>query len=125
MASIVHIDTKSDRRGALTVVDPPLPFSVDRIYFVHSVPHGAVRGGHSHKSNRQALICVSGSCEVQVRKGVRTTTYRLDSRELCLLLDPGDWHEMTAFTPDAVLMVMASEPYDPEDYVRESKYDRV
>ena len=117
MAKIITLNTHSDGRGKLTVIDRTFPFEVKRIFYIYQAT--AKRGGHRHKKNYQALISVNGSCEVFVNDGESKSTYFLDSPEKCLLLDPKDWHTMDKFTPDAVLLVFASEHYDKSDYIDE------
>jgi dTDP-4-dehydrorhamnose 3,5-epimerase-like enzyme len=114
----LDLPTFSDPRGSLTVLERALPFAPRRVYFVHGVPAGATRGGHRHLRNRQVLVCVAGSCEVLVRrKGETEAVVLLDSPSSGLLLEPEEWHLMRAFSPGAVLLVLASEPYDPADAV--------
>lgn len=124
MATLIGMDTFTDLRGALVSTGDRLPFFAKRAFFIHSVPAQAVRGGHSHRKNRQALICVSGSCEVFVG-GPKERVFLLDRRDQCLLLEPGDWHEMRNFSPDAILLVLASEGFDAEDYVSERPDDSI
>jgi dTDP-4-dehydrorhamnose 3,5-epimerase-like enzyme len=119
VANLIQLPVFRDERGALTVLGDCLPFEVKRVYFIHSIPAGAERGGHRHRRNRQALICVSGKCEVIVRGNGEEGRYLLNSRDQCLLLEPSDWHVLREFSADAVLLVAASEPYNPSDYVCE------
>lgn len=119
MATLIRIDTHADSRGELVVLGEKLPFAVRRVFFIHSVPESAVRGGHSHRRNRQALLCANGSCEIVTVDGGVEKVHKLSRRDECLLLEPEDYHEMRNFSSDSVLMVLASEPYDPEDYVRD------
>ena len=77
--------------------------------------------GHRHRRTRQAAICLRGSCRVDNDDGRRQESFLLDSPAKCLVLEPEDWHEMREFTPDALLMVLASEPFDPDDYIRERR----
>jgi hypothetical protein len=118
MANIIGITTISDPgRGSLAIVEKVLPFQVRRVYFIHEVPPGVVRGGHRHRITRQALLCLNGSCGVVVENRSGRSEYRLDSPSACLLLEPEDWHTMGDFSAGAVLAVFASEEFDPEDYI--------
>jgi dTDP-4-dehydrorhamnose 3,5-epimerase-like enzyme len=119
MAKLIPAKTVADPRGALTVLDRDLPFSVKRIYYIYGVDRNVVRAGHRHKKNTQALICVSGSCEVFVNDGVSKQTYVLDRPDQYLLLETRDWHTMRNFSLNAVLLVLASEHYDVNDYIDE------
>jgi hypothetical protein len=117
MAKLVDLPTFSDARGSLTVLEQAVPFSIKRVYFIS----GAVglRGGHRHKKNRQILVAVAGSCEIFVNDGKQKKTYYLDSPSVGLLLKLEDWHTMDKFSPGCVLLVLASEPYDVDDYIDE------
>ena len=117
MAYWIDLTTVSDSRGVLHVVDKVLPFDIRRIFYLHKVTNQ--RGGHRHHNAIQALISISGSCEVFVNDGVNKTTFLLDSPSKCLLLEPKDWHTMDNFTDGAVLLVISSEHYNVEDYIDE------
>lgn len=119
MAARIRIPTFSDARGALSVVDGILPFPIRRVYFIHGTSPGAVRAGHRHRRNRQAFVCVAGRCEVCVNDGAGETVHTLQSPDSGLLLDARDWHLIRNLSADAVLLVLASEPYDPADYIDE------
>ncbi|MEM4655053.1 MAG: FdtA/QdtA family cupin domain-containing protein, partial [Thermosphaera sp.] len=77
------------------------------------------RGGHRHKKNMQALIAVSGKCEVFVNDGEKKQTFSLDQPNKMLILECKDWHTMDKFSKDCVLIVLASEYYDKNDYIDE------
>jgi len=119
MAHLLEIKTFKDDRGSLTVLDRELPFKVQRIYYIYDVPHDQIRAGHRHRKNIQALICIRGACNIYVNNGVTQETYLLDCAERCLIMEPEDWHTMYNFSPDAMLLVLASEPYDRDDYIDE------
>lgn len=117
MAYIIKLPTFSDERGSLTVIEKILPFEVKRIYYIYNAKNK--RGGHRHKKNVQALIAVSGSCDIFVNDGHKKQTYNLNSPDKCLILETKDWHTMYNFTQDCVLLVLASEYYDKNDYIDE------
>jgi hypothetical protein len=119
VARIININTFSDRRGSLSVIEREIPFQIRRIYYIYDVPGDEVRAGHRHKKNIQALICVRGGCRVYVNNGMTRETFLLDRPDICLLMNPEDWHTMDRFTPDALLLVLASEPYELSDYINE------
>lgn len=119
MAHTITLKTFTDHRGSLTVVEKELPFTPRRFYYIYDVPPDKVRAGHRHHKNVQALICLRGGCEIYVNDGTTKRTYRLDSPSTCLILEPRDWHTMYGFTHDAILLVVASEPYDVADYIDE------
>jgi acetyltransferase-like isoleucine patch superfamily enzyme/dTDP-4-dehydrorhamnose 3,5-epimerase-like enzyme len=113
-----------DMRGNLTVrqVGEGLPFEPRRYFIVHDVPSKEVRGEHAHRMLHQVLVCVSGSVAVVVDDGERRQEVVLDSPELALHVPPMIWCVQYKYTPDAALLVLASAPYDPDDYIRD--YDQ-
>ncbi len=119
LAEIIKLKTFADERGALTVIDKVLPFEIKRVYYIYDTK--ASRGGHKHKKNRQALISVAGSCQINVRTENGMKSYVLDSPEKCLIIEPGDWHTMDNFAKGTVLLVLASEHFDKDDYICEEK----
>lgn len=120
MAHLIELPTMSDWRGSLTVFDKAVPFDIKRVYYIHGVPASdIVRGGHRHRETAQALVTVSGSCTVTVYEDGAKVSYRLDSPEKCLVLNPEDWHTMHEFSRDAVLVVLASTHFDAADYIDE------
>jgi oxalate decarboxylase/phosphoglucose isomerase-like protein (cupin superfamily) len=116
VASLIRVPVHADERGILSVVDGILPFPVRRVYAIRGVPRGAVRGGHRHRRNRQALLCLAGRCEVTVRNRGGEEVFALASAAEALLLEAADWHRIANFSADAILLVLASEGYDPDDY---------
>lgn len=117
MAYFIDIPRYDDERGSLCVLESLLPFAIKRLYYIFSV--NGERGGHRHKTTVQALICLSGSCEIFVNNGSKSGVYLLDEPQKCLIVEPEDWHTMSAFSDKATLLVMASEPYDRSDYIDE------
>lgn len=118
MEKIIQLNTHSDKRGKLTVIENILPFQVSRIFYIYQVDQ-SIRGGHRHHKTRQAAICVSGNCKIYNNNGINESIFLLDSPEKCLLIEPEDWHEMFDFSSNAILLVFASELYKKEDYIYE------
>ena len=116
MAYLLDLTTFTDKRGNLTVIEQSIPFSINRIFYIYGVD-GSARGGHRHKKTIQAAICLRGSCRIHNNDGIRKTEFILDQPNKCLILEPSDWHAMDNFTPDAILMVLASEYFDKNDYI--------
>jgi hypothetical protein len=116
MAQLLHLKTFSDKRGNLTVIEKELPFKVPRMFYIYGVDD-SVRGGHRHHTTRQAAICVAGKCKVTCNNGHTKEEFALDHPSKCLIIEPEDYHTMHDFTPDAVLVVLASELFDPNDYI--------
>jgi dTDP-4-dehydrorhamnose 3,5-epimerase-like enzyme len=110
-----------DHRGALVALESQneIPFDIERIYYIFDTLPAVKRGLHAHKKLEQVLICLSGSCRVRVDNGYYKASYDLDSREKGLYVKGLTWREMSQFSPDCVLLVLASEKYNESDYVRD------
>ena len=115
MAYMIDLPTFTDDRGSLTVIENFLPFEVKRCYFIYDVL--GERGGHRHKKTTQALICLSGSCQVYTHDSETESMYLLDKPHKCLILNPQDWHTMDRFSVNSTLLVFSSEFYDKNDYI--------
>jgi dTDP-4-dehydrorhamnose 3,5-epimerase-like enzyme len=119
-----HVHTllcAEDLRGKIAVGDlaNDVPFPVHRFFVVYAVPSSHVRGEHAHKRCIQYLIAVSGSIRVLIDDGQTREEILLDSPTKGLLIPPMVWATQFHYTADAVLLVFASDPYDPEDYIRD------
>lgn len=119
-----RFNTKRTSSGSLTFLEGKrdIPFEVRRIYYIYDLAQGAHRGFHAHKALHQYLICVHGNCEILLDDGTQRETVLLNNPGEGLYVGPGVWREMYAFSPGAVLLVLASEFYDEDDYIRD--YDR-
>lgn len=94
-------------------------FDTERVFFIYDIPGGASRGGHAHKTLRELIIAASGSFDVYVNDGERERTFHLNRPSQALLLREGVWEELRNFSSGAVALVLASEHYNPEDYIRD------
>ncbi len=113
--AVLSLPTFTDERGSLTVLEQKLPFDVVRTYWIYGAD-GQTRGGHRHRHTRQALVAMSGVVTIFMSDGVVSQDIVLDGPNLCLLVEPKDWHRMD-FGPGAVLLVMSSHPYDRSEYI--------
>jgi len=118
MAYLIDLKTFIDVRGNLTVIEKTIPFDIKRIFYIYCVDQ-SVRGGHRHKTTIQAAICLKGSCRIYNNDGHDENYFVLDQPSKCLILQTRDWHTMDQFSPDAILMVLASEYFDQQDYIFE------
>ena len=109
-----------DNRGQLIALEEhkEIPFAVKRVYYIYGVQDGVRRGFHAHKMLQQVLICVHGSCKIHLDNGSKTAEVTLDKPYEGLYISSNTWREMYDFSPDAVLLVLASELYDESDYIR-------
>ncbi|MEK3682349.1 sugar 3,4-ketoisomerase [Paenibacillus sp. FSL R10-2736] len=123
-SSIIESSALGDERGYLTVIEGQntVPFDIKRVFYIYGTLPDIRRGFHAHYKTRQALISVSGNCKVYLDNTKRKMDVLLDSPTKMLILEPNDWHEMYDFSPDCVLLVLASHLYDSEDYIRD--YDK-
>ena len=96
-----------------------IPFDIKRIYYIYNVPKEIKRGFHAHKTLEQVLICVSGSVKIKVDNGKERKIIELSDLSKGLYIGPSVWHEMYDFSKNAVLLVLASEHYNEEDYIRD------
>lgn len=121
LGKIIELTKISDPRGNLTVVQQmnDIPFKIARAYWVYDVPAGECRGGHAHKQLKQFIIAVSGSFEVTLDNGKKKETYLLNHPYQGLLVDTGVWRTLDDFSSGAVCLVLASEPFSEEDYIRD------
>lgn len=119
--SIIELNRHhSDRKGNLTVVENSIsvPFDVKRIYYLYDVPGGESRGGHAHRRLHQLIVAVSGSFSVTLDDGSVKRTFNLNRPYQGLLVVPGIWRTLDDFSSGAVCMVLASEIYTEDDYIR-------
>lgn len=119
MSKLIDLPKITDPRGNLTVVEQlkEVPFKIRRAYWTYDVPGGESRGGHAHKRLQQLLIAVSGSFSVTLDDGREQHTFLLNHPWQGLLITPGVWRTLNDFSSGAVCLVLASEPFDEEEYI--------
>jgi dTDP-4-dehydrorhamnose 3,5-epimerase-like enzyme len=117
----ISIPTFSNPLGSLGVVegDSEFPFPIKRVYFLHNIPEGAVRGSHAHKNLNQLIIAVSGRLTVTLDDGLTPKEFDLETAEEALTVPPGYWRTLTNFSQGATALVLASEEFTPSDYIRD------
>lgn len=115
----IDISKHSDERGSLVVAEAKknVPFDIKRVYSLYGMQL-APRGFHAHKELQQVMICLSGRCDVILDDGVEKKMVTVDRNQKGLLIDKMIWHEMHDFSENCVLMVLASESYNEDDYIR-------
>ncbi len=119
--NVMELPKLHNRAGNITVVQNGLaiPFDVRRIYYLYDVPGGSERGGHAHKALYQLIVAVSGSFDVILDDGVNKKIIQLNRPYYGLLVIPGIWRELVNFSSGAVCLVLASEKFNPGDYIRD------
>ena len=123
-SGIIELDRHhSQRKGDISVVEngKEVPFDVKRIYYLYDVPGGADRGGHAHKELYQLIIAASGSFTVTLDDGTNKKAFTLNRPYQGLLVKPGLWRTLTDFSSGSICVVLASEKYDENDYIRDYK----
>lgn len=117
---IIELGKHHHINGNLSVVEngEQVPFDIKRVYYLYDVPSGEERGGHAHKQLRQFIVAVSGSFDVIIDDGVQQRSVTLNRPYRGLLIVPGIWRVINNFSSGAVCLVMASDHYDEDDYVR-------
>lgn len=89
------------------------------MYYLYDVPSSASRGGHSHKNQEEFLVALSGSFDVILNDGKTTQKVTLNKPDKGLLISTGIWRELDNFSSGAICMVLASDVFDEEDYIRD------
>ena len=118
----INFDIKGDERGKLIALEQfkDIPFEIKRIYYIFETKKEIKRGFHAHKKLQQVAICVNGSCKFLLDNGKeKVKDIVLDSPNKGLFIDKMIWREMYDFSEDCVLLVLASEYYDENDYIRD------
>ena len=119
--AIIDLPIIQDPRGTLTVIEgaAEVPFEVARVFYMYDVPGGSERGGHALKTAHQVLIAISGSFDVHLTNSLSRGVCHLNRPYRGLHIPPGVWRSMDNFSSNSVLLVLASERYDPDDYIRD------
>ena len=117
---LISIPVIEDTRGNLAYIQNDiLPFEFKRIYYLFDVPSNAFRGGHSHIDQHEILIALSGSFEVTVNDGKNKQSFLLNKPNVGLHIPTGIWRELENFSSGAVCLVLASDVFQEEDYIRD------
>lgn len=117
---LIDLPTITDSRGSLSFGEygDHIPFLPKRYFVVFEVPAGEVRGAHAHRTTEQFLVCVKGSVSIVVDDGRHSEEVLLDNPAAGLYIPPNIWATQQDYSPDAVLLVLSSDAYDPEEYIR-------
>ncbi len=117
---IINIPKVEDYRGNLAIIEKDVvPFEIKRVYYLFDVPSTAHRGGHSHIEQLEVLIALSGSFDVVVKDGIFERTVNLNKPDKGLLIHKNIWRELENFSSGAVCLVIASDVFKEEDYIRD------
>lgn len=118
---IIELPKISNRLGNITPVEGGhnIPFDIARVYYLYDVPGGSVRGGHAHKELQQLIVAVMGAFDVVLDDGINKKTVRLDRAYYGLYIPAMIWRELENFSSGGICLVLASLPYDENDYYRD------
>lgn len=116
---IIDLPKFLDRRGNLSFVEEfkHIPFKIERTYWIYDVPGGEARGGHAYKENQEFIIALSGSFDVVLDDGKERKTFHLNRSYYGLYVPKRIWREMNNFSTNSLALILASTPYNEEDYV--------
>ena len=119
---IIDIPKINNTKGNIGVIEnDTIPFDVKRVYYLFDIPSGAKRGGHAHKKLKQVLIAISGSFDVVLKDGKSKETITLNRPDKGLLIENNIWRELENFSSGSVCLVLASEEFSEDDYIRSYK----
>lgn len=120
---LIDLPKVIDRRGNLSFIEAKkhIPFPISRIYWIYDVPGGQKRGSHAFRTQHEVIIALSGSFDVQLDDGSRKTTYTLNRSYHALYVPNMTWRTLSNFSTNALCLVIASEPYRANDYIRNYK----
>lgn len=117
MLPLIELQRIDDDRGSLCVIER-LPFPIRRVYFMHDLQPGSRRGGHAHRTLERWIVAIAGGFRATLDDGDSVRLYR---RDRALYVAPMRWLDLSDFSPSAVCLVLASEEYDPQDYIRDKE----
>lgn len=118
---LIPLVVRGDERGRLVAIEglSDWPFAIARVYYVYGTTPGTTRGHHAHRALNQLAVAVAGSCTMLLDDGASKVSVRLDDPAVGLTLGSMIWREMSDFSEDCVLMVLADAAYDEADYIRD------
>ena len=118
--TVIKLPKVHNSAGNITAINnlDEIPFSIKRVYYLYDVPSGETRGGHGHKALHQLILAASGSFDIVVDDGKVKRTFNLNRPDYGLYMPPGLWRELENFSSGSISLVLASEIFEPSDYLR-------
>jgi dTDP-4-dehydrorhamnose 3,5-epimerase-like enzyme len=125
-AVLIDLPRLHDPRGNLSFIEGEtnIPFDIARAYWIYDVPGGAERGGHAYRTLHEFVVALSGSLDVVLDYGGRAQRFTLNRSYYGLYVPPLVWRTMANFSTNALVLNLASAPYDPDDYIRDREQFR-
>ena len=119
-ANICYLSKNRFDRGSITSVnnDIEIPFQIKRVYYLYDVPCGVERGGHAHKKLHQFITALSGSFDLILDDGNMRRSINLNSPNVGVYIPPGLWRDLNNFSSGTIVVVLASDIYSEDDYIR-------
>ena len=116
---IIDLPKILDRRGNLSIIEQykNILFKIARTYWIYDVPGGEKRGGHAYRENEEFIVALSGSFDVVLDDGKSKEIFSLNRSYYGLYVPRGLWREMNNFSTNSLALVLASTPYNAEDYI--------
>lgn len=120
-AKIIELPKFLDQRGNLSFIEEikHIPFKIKRSYWIYDVPGGENRGGHAFKHNEEFIVALSGGVDIHIDDGSQSQIFNLTRSYYGLYVPKGCWREMKNFSTNSVVLIIGSESYDAEDYIRD------
>lgn len=119
---IIQLPKVQDARGNLSFIEEEnhIPFEIKRVFWIYDVPGGEERGGHAYRENEEFIVALSGSFDVVLDDGKgNVQSFHLNRSYYGLYVPKMVWRQMTNFSTNSLAMVLASQPYDADDYIRD------
>lgn len=119
MIQLIQLPKILDKRGNLSIIEEfkNIPFKIARTYWIYDVPGGEHRGGHAYRENEEFIVALSGSFDVILDDGKEKKTFSLNRSYYGLYVPKGIWREMNNFSTNSLALILASTPYNADDYI--------
>ena len=120
LIQFLHFEKYKDKRGSLVALESMknIPFEIKRVYYMADLDSNSPRGFHAHKELKQIAFCLSGNCRFVFDNGIIKEECELRSDSIAIIIPEMIWHEMHDFSKDCILVVLASDHYNEDDYLR-------
>jgi dTDP-4-dehydrorhamnose 3,5-epimerase-like enzyme len=119
-SKLIDLPVFKDHRGSLVAIEGQrnIPFEIKRIYYILGTENNEPRGFHAHKNLQQLMVCLKGSCVLTLDNGKSKSKVLLNNPGQGIIVDKMVWREMSEFTKDCIILVLANDYYKEDDYIR-------